>query len=92
MRADDGTRTRDPHLGKVMRYQLRYIRICTILMRVLSVHGSRGPLETHPYGWEIDYPAFIGGDGCPCTTYGGNARTSWALSARIGASRRCLPA
>ena len=25
-RADDGTRTRDPHLGKVMRYQLRYIR------------------------------------------------------------------
>ena len=26
-RADDGTRTRDPHLGKVMRYQLRYDRI-----------------------------------------------------------------
>ncbi|GAM49508.1 hypothetical protein NSK11_contig00116-0017 [Nocardia seriolae] len=26
-RADDGIRTRDPHLGKVMRYQLRYIRI-----------------------------------------------------------------
>src|SRR5215475_13772168 len=25
-RADDGTRTRDPHLGKVMRYQLRYVR------------------------------------------------------------------
>src|SRR5690606_9860779 len=25
--ADDGTRTRDPHLGKVMRYQLRYVRI-----------------------------------------------------------------
>lgn len=24
--ADDGTRTRDPNLGKVMRYQLRYIR------------------------------------------------------------------
>ena len=24
--ADDGIRTRDPHLGKVMRYQLRYIR------------------------------------------------------------------
>ncbi len=28
-RADDGIRTRDPHLGKVMRYQLRYIRIRT---------------------------------------------------------------
>ena len=27
LRADDGIRTRDPHLGKVMRYQLRYIRI-----------------------------------------------------------------
>ena len=25
--ADDETRTRDPHLGKVMRYQLRYIRM-----------------------------------------------------------------
>ena len=28
-RADDETRTRDPHLGKVMRYQLRYIRLKT---------------------------------------------------------------
>jgi len=28
-RADDGIRTRDPHLGKVMRYQLRYVRIFT---------------------------------------------------------------
>lgn len=26
-RADDGIRTRDPHLGKVMRYQLRHIRV-----------------------------------------------------------------
>ena len=26
-RADDGIRTRDPHLGKMMRYQLRYIRV-----------------------------------------------------------------
>ena len=26
-RADDGARTRDPHLGEVMRYQLRYVRI-----------------------------------------------------------------
>src|SRR6266540_6144567 len=28
-RADDGIRTRDPHLGKVMRYQLRYVRTPT---------------------------------------------------------------
>ena len=27
IRADDGIRTRDPHLGKVMRYQLRYVRM-----------------------------------------------------------------
>ena len=26
-RADDGTRTRDPHLGKVMLYQLSHIRV-----------------------------------------------------------------
>ncbi len=26
LRADDETRTRDPNLGKVVRYQLRYIR------------------------------------------------------------------
>ena len=28
LRADDRTRTGDIHLGKVMRYQLRYIRMC----------------------------------------------------------------
>ena len=26
-RADDGTRTRDPHLGKVMLYQLSHVRM-----------------------------------------------------------------
>jgi hypothetical protein len=25
--ADDGTRTRDPHLGKVMLYQLSHVRV-----------------------------------------------------------------
>ena len=30
LRADDGIRTRDPHLGKVMRYQLRYVRVCSV--------------------------------------------------------------
>jgi hypothetical protein len=30
IRADDETRTRDPHLGKVMRYQLRHIRIVAV--------------------------------------------------------------
>ena len=27
MRADDGIRTRDPHLGKVMLYQLSHVRV-----------------------------------------------------------------
>ena len=30
LRADDGIRTRDPHLGKVMRYQLRYVRMSSV--------------------------------------------------------------
>jgi hypothetical protein len=28
-RADDGIRTRDPHLGKVMLYQLSHVRMIT---------------------------------------------------------------
>ncbi len=28
-RADDGIRTRDPHLGKVMLYQLSHVRVAT---------------------------------------------------------------
>ena len=27
LRADDGIRTRDPNLGKVVRYQLRHVRV-----------------------------------------------------------------
>src|SRR5690349_1436064 len=34
LRADDGIRTRDPHLGKVMRYQLRYVRMVNGLTTV----------------------------------------------------------
>ena len=44
LRADDGIRTRDPHLGKVMRYQLRYIRA----QRTRSSPGAKhddSPLE-----------------------------------------------
>ena len=35
--ADDGTRTRDPHLGKVMLYQLSHIR-----MRPIALLKARG--------------------------------------------------
>jgi hypothetical protein len=45
--ADDGTRTRDPHLGKVMRYQLRYIRIASLDAGV----NSSGWCEVVYGGW-----------------------------------------
>ncbi len=44
LRADDGIRTRDPHLGKVMRYQLRHIRIAprlAVAHRVARMNISR---------------------------------------------------
>ena len=36
LRADDGIRTRDPHLGKVMLYQLSHVRT--------TAFGDRSPL------------------------------------------------
>ncbi len=52
LRADDGIRTRDPHLGKVMRYQLRHIRIASRLAvahRVARMNISRRvPRNTNP--------------------------------------------
>ena len=48
LRADDEIRTRDPHLGKVMRYQLRYIRTVRdtgIEPVTSSVSGKRSPAE-----------------------------------------------
>ena len=32
-RADDGIRTRDPHLGKVMLYQLSHVRAASVSVR-----------------------------------------------------------
>ena len=31
--ADNGVRTRDPHLGKVVLYQLSHVRICSLRFR-----------------------------------------------------------
>ena len=42
IRADDGVRTRDLNLGKVPRYQLRYVRIYFSLDEFLETHTSRG--------------------------------------------------
>ena len=33
-RAENGTRTRDPNLGKVVLYQLSYFRLCRLLVFV----------------------------------------------------------
>lgn len=40
-RAADGVRTRDLHLGKVSRYQLRYNRIATVPLQ-LSLYAMAG--------------------------------------------------
>jgi hypothetical protein len=50
-RADDGIRTRDPHLGKVMRYQLRYIRTPRARSSPVAKHDD-SPLQrsgTNPF-------------------------------------------
>ena len=55
-RADDETRTRDPHLGKVMRYQLRYIRGASVglpqvfLRRLCARYWDR---TSDPYRVEV---------------------------------------
>src|SRR5215211_4229761 len=43
LRADDGIRTRDPHLGKVMRYQLRYIRAPRATPSPVAKHDDSPP-------------------------------------------------
>ena len=52
--ADDETRTRDPHLGKVMRYQLRYIRIAP---RTLYRCGARRNIIVLRASFQIPSPA-----------------------------------
>ena len=46
LRADDGIRTRDPHLGKVMRYQLRYVRNARLTGNERIAHGPT-PDQNH---------------------------------------------
>jgi hypothetical protein len=50
LRADDGIRTRDPHLGKVMRYQLRYVRAQRTRSSPGAKHDDspRDPAHTNP--------------------------------------------
>ena len=39
--ADNGVRTRDPHLGKVVLYQLSHVRICSLRFRETIVKNWR---------------------------------------------------
>ena len=44
LRADDGTRTRDPHLGKVMLYQLSHIRDALVNQATQGSLTGSGPV------------------------------------------------
>jgi hypothetical protein len=57
LRADDGIRTRDPNLGKVVRYQLRYIRALRARSSPVAKRNTSArkrertnPLDVRPYG------------------------------------------
>ena len=39
--ADDGIRTRDPHLGKVVLYQLSHVRACSSILGASSETFNR---------------------------------------------------
>jgi hypothetical protein len=43
-RAGNGTRTRDPNLGKVVLYQLSYSRKCAIKLAMAPTHSNQ-PVE-----------------------------------------------
>jgi hypothetical protein len=75
IRADDETRTRDPHLGKVMRYQLRHIRIARISACRETLTDSRidskpsGPCDTFDqimHGIAAGTPGVSSGGRHPC--------------------------
>ena len=55
-RADDGIRTRDPNLGKVVRYQLRYIRVLRARSSPVAKDDD-SPLErgrtNHPWRFSV---------------------------------------
>ena len=54
--ADDGIRTRDPHLGKVMRYQLRYIRTADCELGTENLWDLAPLFELAPITLADNYP------------------------------------
>ena len=53
-RAEDGTRIRDPNLGKVVLYQLSYFRnnvnVCLVLLSAFASVLPRLVVCVHPFG------------------------------------------
>ncbi len=81
--ADDGIRTRDPHLGKVMRYQLRYIRVPGRCGR--AIENFSRPVGRYKIAWSAGYGR--GGRSSPDA-----ARLAWrsaisAASSALASSR-----
>src|SRR5438093_5380446 len=50
LRADDGIRTRDPHLGKVMLYQLSHVRV-TAHRRGETLPAETGAFQNFSRSW-----------------------------------------
>ncbi len=65
--ADDGTRTRDPHLGKVMLYQLSHVRATT---NSITAALDRLALLSVPRVAKATRPAFGGTQLGPCDEIG----------------------
>ena len=43
LRAEDGTQTRDPQLGRLMLYQLSYFRGIKMLLKIVGSEGFEPP-------------------------------------------------
>ena len=96
LRADDGIRTRDPHLGKVMRYQLRYVRVPADrpvhsrqgerAFRTVADPGSRANSAPEARHAAID-PVTRRSPGFLSERYGGQAMEPGELPARVPHAR-----
>ena len=85
LRADDGIRTRDPHLGKVMLYQLSHVRTTRTArsrgvecLRTLADRARASPTDYRPASGAADQRR--SGD-----------RTGWRYRARVLSTRPASP-
>ena len=79
-RADDGIRTRDPHLGKVVLYQLSHVRVTQVYQ------GPYRPVEPNP-----PLPRADSGSSETSTrsTWTNGTKTSWAMRSPRRISTAC---